>query len=715
MSDQTAENAISLERQLLDIQSMVERIEVQHNNLAQLEERFKDDKKKLEEEYREAVYKLNEQNKEVHTQFQQVRKSLEEAHKQEESVQRRLEQQLANERAAQGIKVLEERWLALTENAKWREFAKPHQIAGATQISFARRMILADTVGLGKTLTAGVAATDIIKAATADGDTYTERMQFQEYHPRTELCNVNGCRSTNDPRNPDEMYGRCEWVRSAPPAGRRILYICPVALVRNVQSEYKKWSGARTNGEYIPPVESSGYIDGEVVSDDTDELIKSILGTESETPNLPAISEQRLEITTRMAVNLSKQSKVQRRFLINDVLADLDEFVVIINYEAWRKDASLIADLVKLNFDTCIIDEAHNIKDRKSIAYRGVRALLDGGSLTTGYGSSPEQLAEPIRFIIPMTGTPILNKPQELYSMLTLVDPKNFPNTTYGENNFLRDYCIQDLNYESDSYGKWKFRPGGVESLLQKFKNRIIRRDKKMAGIITPPQDIQYHELDIDEENYADQCRARQEMREKAMIILDPDRGEAITAPIMLAVYTRLRQIETWPDGIELKDNDGNILLKLNIKQSQKLDYIIRYDKTTEDWEGLLPEVCPSERTAIFMSMNAPMDELAERAKAYGLRVAFIRGGQSDAERNEIRIDADRYHEGIADYQTKYDLLLINYKAGGVGLNLNDFTQTIILDEEWNPGETRSSIWSNGSNGADRRNDCPRYSNDQHD
>ena len=31
--------------------------------------------------------------------------------------------------------------------------------------------------------------------------------------------------------------------------------------------------------------------------------------------------------------------------------------------------------------------------------------------------------------------------------------------------------------------------------------------------------------------------------------------------------------------------------------------------------------------------------------------------------------------------------MLANYKSGGVGLNFNAATETIVIDEEWNPGK----------------------------
>jgi SNF2 family DNA or RNA helicase len=50
----------------------------------------------------------------------------------------------------------------------------------------------------------------------------------------------------------------------------------------------------------------------------------------------------------------------------------------------------------------------------------------------------------------------------------------------------------------------------------------------------------------------------------------------------------------------------------------------------------------------------------------------------------EIQMDFDRRTAGE---HPKWDVVLCHYKKGGVGLNLNAATQTIILDEEWNPGK----------------------------
>ena len=405
-------------------------------------------------------------------------------------------------------------------------------------------------------------------------------------------------------------------VKVERPCGRKVLYVCPATMIGNVRSEINRWSPHRS------------------------------------------------------VVVLGGQTKVARRFLL-DMMKQHPEYVVVINYEASRKDNSLIDDLIDIEFDTCIIDEAHNIKDRKSKAYRDIKRLLDQSN---------------IPFVIPMTGTPVLNKPQEFFSLLSLVDPFHF----HSENYFLRDYCQQDLYT-----GKWKFKPGGVQSLFARFPNLFLRRTKEEAGIILPPKTVTIHEIEVDETRYPLQAEARRQMREWGSIMLDPDTGSAITAAAQIAVYTRLRQIETWPAGIEVKDKHGDVILSLRDKynESQKIDEVIGWENgDVNEWGGLVPEVCRSvdnpdgERTVVFSQFKEPLREIARRCEKAGYVVAILDGETPESLRQEIAMDFDNKYEGTPGWG-KYDLVLCNYKVGGVGLNLTAATQMIVLDEEWNPGK----------------------------
>jgi len=399
------------------------------------------------------------------------------------------------------------------------------------------------------------------------------------------------------------------------PCGLKVIYFCPATMLRNVEREIRRWAPHRS------------------------------------------------------VVILGKQSKVAREFLL-DGLMNLDQYVVIVNYEAWRKQLVLLDKLIGLGFDTAIVDEAHNIKDRKSVGYKGIQRVLKESNGHDG-----------IEFVLPMTGTPILNKPQELFSLLTLVDSYHF----YDEKFFLQDYCQQNLYT-----GKWEFKTGGLDSLAKRISNIYFRRTKDQAGIKLPPKTIIVHDVNIDEELYPNQARARTEMRTWGSIIIDKEKGKAISAAAMIAIYTRLRQIETWPAGIEIKDPfTKEVILKLDVEESQKIDYILerlKFDNETKQYaepEGIITEWWDEERTVIFSQFKAPLHELKNRIEASGKKAVVLDGDTPTHLRDEIMMNFDTSVGEVP----KWDVVLCNYKVGGVGVTMTAATQMIILDEEWNPGK----------------------------
>jgi len=373
----------------------------------------------------------------------------------------------------------------------------------------------------------------------------------------------------------------------------------------------------------------------------------------------------------RSVVMLGGTTKAQRRFLIETML-DHNEYVVIINYEAWRKDKTLIDDLIGITFDTVIVDEAHNVKDRKTSAYRGIKRIIT---------ETNNQMGVP--FVLPMTGTPLLNRPQELFSLLTLVDGKHF----HSENYFLYDYCKQDYN------GKWTFKAGGLESLAKRINNIFLRRTKEQAGIKLPPKTIINHELEIDHEKYPEQSRAREEMRKWGSVFLASDQSKAVTAQAAIAMYTRLRQIETWPAGIELKDPlTKEIVLKLDVEESQKIDELISWENgEVNEWGGLLPEVIFDERAVVFSMFKAPLREIAARCEKAGIKAVVLDGDTPKDLREEIIKDFDNHYTPDRK-NAKWDVVLANYRVGGVGANFTAATQLFVLDSEWSPGKRDQAL-----------------------
>lgn len=511
--------------------------------------------------------------------------------KQEEAIEAKKkaekEAELQTQLEAQ-MKILNERWDTLTMGATWREWAKDHQLAAGHFITENRKVILADPMGLGKTLSA-IIACDMAEAATRDAS----------------------------PENPflgemKKVWNGQDWEHKivgsiTRPTGKRVLYFCPSSLLRNVVQEYRMWAKHRS------------------------------------------------------VLFIGDMPKAARNFAL-ETIANHPEWVVVCNYEAWRRNKQLIQSLADLKPDTVILDEAHNLKDMKSIANKGIRELLDS--------ADPE-------YVIPMTGTPVLNRPQELFALLNLVNPTKFAH----ENDFLLRYCEQIYGTQY-----WKFQEGGLDTLQKQIGKNFLRRTREMAGIILPEKTVIHHDLEVDKEAYPEQARVREQMAKYATIKIGENK--AISAAAIIAMYTRLRQIETWPAGILMKDKiTKEVTLQVDVEESQKIDYLISKTPDSQgNHSGIIPDVVDNERVVVFSQFKAPLHELKRRIEKAGYTAAIMDGSTPQEERDEIARDFDRRYTPDRN-NARFDVVLCNYRVGGVGLNLTAATQLITLDEEWNPGK----------------------------
>jgi SNF2 family DNA or RNA helicase len=643
----------------------------------QLKQAFNEALVKIQAQKRNHQLKLNEANQSVvlvTNKIQMEKAAIEAA---EAAAKKAAADKERLDREAAMYDTLGKRFEQASMGAPWREFAKDYQMTAGKKIAIDQKVILADSMGLGKTLSSIITA-DMTEKASRDVSPEFPMLgkEVAVWQPSRKVWTqkaidayvnhewpfnvdssmrslIHETPSITPFGDPIRTYGADKFEAGATvpyfpydqlnnllsnsmvevidaktvteiqdaitrPVGRKILYFCPAPLLRNVLEEWRRWSPGR----------SVTYI--------------------------------------------GAMSKKEREFALS-FLPKLDEYVIIVNYEAWRRDGALIDELIACKFDTVIIDEAHNIKDTKSQGYRGVKRVLDE--------TEPE-------YVIPMTGTPILNRPQELFSLLTLVNPKEF----YREKDFLWSYC-EEYYVDDSTTPKYKFKSGGLDALSKKISKNYMRRTKEQVGLNLPEKVIITHDIERDDSAYPEQAKAREHMKKFATIVVNKQEGKAISATVMIALITRLRQIETWPAGIKSKttytDENGierDEFVQLQVEESQKIDYTIRYDKETNEWEGLIPDSIEDERMVVFSQFKAPLHELKRRIELMGKSCVIIDGDTPPAIREEARMDFDRRH--CPDRaNAKWDVALCNYKAAGVGLNLTAATNMVILDQEWNPGK----------------------------
>lgn len=334
-----------------------------------------------------------------------------------------------------------------------------------------------------------------------------------------------------------------------------------------------------------------------------------------------------------------------------------NEFVIITNYESlWRDDTWLS----HVEWDDILIDEAHNAKNEKGLTFGAVDSF-------------------DYKRCTPITATTILNSPGDLYTLLHLIDPRTFND----KDTYLWSYCMQDWD------NKWVFRPGGEKRLLKSLGGRIIKRTMAEVDIKLPEMHI--NEVFVPEEMISNaQLKYMKEIREKGAMEIEAT-GEKISINAMIAIITRERQASVYPAGIEVKVTEkmkeadwslppvGTVIFKVpEDTPSIKIDIAARR----------LEEMIKSgKRCVVFSQFKTALEGLEKVLVERGVKAVRFDGDTKQPIRLEIKKDFLRPANGVRKSQFKYDVVLANYKTGGVGLNFTEATYMLQLDEEWSPAK----------------------------
>ncbi len=141
----------------------------------------------------------------------------------------------------------------------------------------------------------------------------------------------------------------------------------------------------------------------------------------------------------------------------------------IVHYDAVAKVAG---DLRKQEFDLLVCDEATFLKNRQTIRAKSV------------LGSYKERRKYPglkTKYCIFLTGTPVMSRPIEAFSLLSFLDKERF-------NNFF---------HFTERYGGWKGdAPRNLQDLHDRTKDLVIRRKKNQ--ILTELPDKQRNDLYVE-------------------------------------------------------------------------------------------------------------------------------------------------------------------------------------------------------------------------
>lgn len=298
-------------------------------------------------------------------------------------------------------------------------------------------------------------------------------------------------------------------------------------------------------------------------------------------------------------------------------------------------------ELNEIKFKTLIVDEAHRLKNPKAKQTRATVALR-----------TPET-----KFVFGLTGTAIADSPVDLWPVLNLIDPDQFP----SRSGYIDRYCLTSF----DMFGTMSIvglNPINKDEFF-KVVDPITRRMPKAAVLPFLPSKVfstRYEEMT------PKQAKAYKEMDENQIAILGADYAGVTVSANPLTELTRLTQFSS--SFAEL-DEEGNVRLTL---PSNKVTALLE----------IMEDLGPDEPVVVFAQSRQLIELAAKALEKNKISYSLIVGGQSPDEREMSKED---FQSG------RVRAILCTIAAGGIGITLTRAKTAIFLQRSWSMIENKQA------------------------
>ncbi|XP_066562122.1 chromodomain-helicase-DNA-binding protein 1-like [Amia ocellicauda] len=335
-------------------------------------------------------------------------------------------------------------------------------------------------------------------------------------------------------------------------------------------------------------------------------------------------SEELQRFAPGLSVVCFSGDKEARAELQKDLRSNKRFHVLLTTYELCLKDDSF---LKRWQWRVLVVDEAHRLKNPNSLLHRTLSRF-------------------PVGFRLLLTGTPIQNNLQEVYSLLSFIQPSIFPSDRVDS--FVGRYATVETQPALASE---------LHCVLQPF---LLRRVKAEVAADLPQKTelLVYHGMSALQKGYYRAILTRD------LGAFDNDGGSRTR---LQNILMQLRKCVNHPylfDGVEPEPFEMGEHL---VEASGKL-HLLDSMLTFLHHKG--------HRVLLFSQMTRMLDILQDYMEYRGYSYERLDGSVRGEERNLA----------IKNFSSKdVFVFLLSTKAGGVGMNLTAADTVIFVDSDFNP------------------------------
>jgi SNF2 family DNA or RNA helicase len=303
--------------------------------------------------------------------------------------------------------------------------------------------------------------------------------------------------------------------------------------------------------------------------------------------------------------------------------------LIISTYGTVRVDIDILKDY---RFNYVILDESQSIKNPNSLSARAVKQLKSTNKLV-------------------LTGTPIENSVQELWSQLSFINPG-----LVGSLSSFNERFVTPIEKGKDIH-----KMSQLKAIIKPF---VLRRTKDQVAKDLPPKVEQVKYCNMTEQQAEEYEKVKSYYRNEILKSIS-EIGLPKSQLVLLQGLIKLRQIANHPKLI-LPEYEG---------QAGKFDEIIAMSETAMQ-EG--------HKVLLFSQFVKQLDLFRAQFDKNGWKYCYL-DGSTPNEMRQKQVDIFQKDDSILFF-------LISLKAGGVGLNLTAADYVFISDPWWNPAVEQQAV-----------------------